>query len=56
MKPLLFSLLFATASAFAVELNGDFKGPLGLQLYSLRDSLKTLRTRDLGLSSLNTGR
>jgi len=41
MKPLLFSLLFATTGAFAVELNGDFKGPLGLQLYSLRDSLKT---------------
>jgi len=41
MKSLLFSLLFVTTSAFAVELNGDFKGPLGLQLYSLRESFKT---------------
>jgi sugar phosphate isomerase/epimerase len=41
MKPLLASLLIVTHSAIAIELNGDFKGPLGLQLYSLRDSLKT---------------
>ncbi len=41
MKVSLVTFLAITASAFAVELNGDFKGPLGLQLYSLRDSLKT---------------
>jgi sugar phosphate isomerase/epimerase len=41
MKSHLCSLLLATTSAFAVELHGDFQGPLGLQLYSLRDSLKT---------------
>lgn len=41
MKASLLTLLALTTSAFAIELKGDFKGPLGLQLYSLRDSLKT---------------
>ncbi|MEA3210938.1 MAG: hypothetical protein QOE70_3995 [Chthoniobacter sp.] len=41
MKHLLVSLFALTTSAFALDLSGDFKGPLGLQLYSLRDSFKT---------------
>ena len=40
MKRFLFSLLALTVSASAIELKGDFKGPLGLQLYSLRDTFK----------------
>jgi len=41
IKRLLFSLLALTVNASAIELKGDFHGPLGLQLYSLRDSIKT---------------
>jgi sugar phosphate isomerase/epimerase len=41
MKRFLLPLLILTAGAQAIELTGDFKGPLGLQLYSLRDSFKT---------------
>ena len=40
MKRFLLPLLVLTVSASAIELTGDFKGPLGLQLYSLRDSFK----------------
>jgi sugar phosphate isomerase/epimerase len=40
MKRFLLPLLVLTVSARAVELTGDFKGPLGLQLYSLRDAFK----------------
>jgi len=40
MKRLLLSLLTLTASASAIDLQGDFKGPLGLQLYSLRETFK----------------
>lgn len=40
MKRFLLPLLILTASVSAVELSGDFKGPLGLQVYSLRDSFK----------------
>ena len=40
MKRLLLPLLALTLSAHAVELSGDFKGPLGLQLYSLREQSK----------------
>ncbi len=40
MKRFLLPLLVFTAGASALELSGDFKGPLGLQLYSLRDSFK----------------
>ena len=40
MKRFLLPLLVLTVSASAVELAGDFKGPLGLQLYSLRDAFK----------------
>ena len=41
MKRFLLPLLILSAGAHAIELTGDFKGPLGLQLYSLRDSFKT---------------
>ena len=41
MKVLITSLLALSASAFALDLAGDFKGPLGLQLYSLRETFKT---------------
>lgn len=40
MKRFLISLLALTVSASAIELKGDFKGPVGLQLYSLRDTFK----------------
>ncbi len=41
MKHFFFSLLALAASASAIELKGDFQGPLGLQLYSLRETFKT---------------
>ena len=41
MKFLLLALLFLGTVARAAELSGDFKGPLGLQLYTLRESFKT---------------
>ena len=41
MKFLLLALLFPSTVARAAELSGDFKGPLGLQLYTLRESFKT---------------
>ena len=40
MKALLTSLLVLSTSVFALDLPGDFKGPLGLQLYSLRETFK----------------
>jgi sugar phosphate isomerase/epimerase len=40
MKRFFVSLLALSSCAFALDLPGDFKGPLGLQLYSLRDSFK----------------
>ena len=40
MKRFLLPLLALTACASAIELQGDFKGPLGLQLYSLRETFK----------------
>src|SRR5438034_6283787 len=41
MKLLISVLLGLVLGARAVELSGDFKGPLGLQLYTLRESFKT---------------
>ncbi len=41
MKLLLAPLFALATSAFALDLPGDFKGPLGLQLYSLRETFKT---------------
>lgn len=41
MKLLIIALLAISTGAQAVELSGDFKGPLGLQLYTLRESFKT---------------
>ncbi len=49
------------ASALAVDLSGDFKGPLGIQLYSLRESFKrdvagTLdRVKGLGFAEIEGG-
>jgi sugar phosphate isomerase/epimerase len=40
MKRFLLPLLALTASVSAIDLQGDFKGPLGLQLYSLRETFK----------------
>jgi sugar phosphate isomerase/epimerase len=40
MKKFLLPLLACAASASAIDLQGDFKGPVGLQLYSLREALK----------------
>src|SRR5580765_1560935 len=41
MKSVIPLLLAFTTIAGAVDLSGDFKGPLGLQLYTLRESFKT---------------
>jgi len=41
MKILVLALLALGMVAPAAELSGDFKGPLGLQLYTLRESFKT---------------
>jgi len=41
MKRFLLPLFCLASSSFAVELTGDFKGPFGLQLYSLRETFKT---------------
>ncbi len=40
MKHFVLPLVFLTSASYGIELTGDFKGPLGLQLYSLRDSFK----------------
>ena len=40
MKRFLLPLLLLTVSARAIDLTGEFKGPLGLHLYSLRDAFK----------------
>jgi sugar phosphate isomerase/epimerase len=41
MKFFVLALLAVGLPARAAELSGDFKGPLGLQLYTLRESFKT---------------
>ena len=41
MQRILFTLLALATTASAIDLKGDFKGPLGLQLYSLRETFKT---------------
>ncbi len=50
MKRFLFPLLALTVSASAIDLQGDFKGPLGLQLYSLRETFKKDSTAALDLT------
>jgi sugar phosphate isomerase/epimerase len=40
MKRFLLPLFALTVSASAIDLQGDFKGPVGLQLYSLRETFK----------------
>src|SRR5947208_12627929 len=41
MKFLVFALSALGAVVRGADLSGDFKGPLGLQLYTLRESFKT---------------
>ena len=41
MKFLIFALLALSTGVRGADLSGDFKGPLGLQLYTLRESFKT---------------
>ncbi len=41
MKFLILALLVLSTSVRGADLSGDFKGPLGLQLYTLRESFKT---------------
>ena len=41
MKSVILAFLAFSTIARAGELSGDFKGPLGLQLYTLRESFKT---------------
>ena len=41
MKFLIFALLAVSTGLRGADLSGDFKGPLGLQLYTLRESFKT---------------
>src|SRR5688572_30887156 len=41
MKFLVCAFLAFSTCAQAAELSGDFTGPLGLQLYTLRESFKT---------------
>ncbi len=56
MKTLLILLSLSTA-ALALDLQGDFKGPAGLQLYSLRETFKTNpvealdRTKNMGFAT-----
>ena len=40
MKSILLSLLVLMTTASAIDLSGDFKGPLGLQLYTFREEFK----------------
>jgi sugar phosphate isomerase/epimerase len=40
MKRFLLPLLALAVNASAIDLQGDFKGPVGLQLYSLRETFK----------------
>lgn len=61
MKFVLLAVWAMAASALAVDLSGDFKGPLGIQLYSLRESFKrdvagTLdRVKGLGFAEIEGG-
>ncbi|HWN94608.1 MAG TPA: sugar phosphate isomerase/epimerase [Methylomirabilota bacterium] len=41
MKFLVVTLLALSTGAWAADFSGDFKGPIGLQLYTLRESFKT---------------
>ena len=61
MKSMLLGFLLALTTASAMELSGDFKGPLGLQLYSFREAFKqdvpgTLdKIKSLGFTELEGG-
>src|SRR6476660_9643673 len=41
VKFLILALLTVSTGLRGADLSGDFKGPLGLQLYTLRESFKT---------------
>src|SRR6185436_18004827 len=47
MRHVILLLMAFTVCGRAGELSGDFKGPLGLQLYTLRESFKTNVTATL---------
>jgi len=61
MKFLILPLLALVASTQAADLAGDFKGPLGLQLYTLRESFKTNvpatldKVKELGFTEIEGG-
>lgn len=61
MKFLLIAALAWSVVVPAAELSGDFKGPLGLQLYTLRESFKTNvpgtldRVKALGFTEIEGG-
>src|SRR2546423_15723426 len=61
MKFIVFSLLVFSTVVHAAELSGDFKGPLGLQLYTLRECFKTNvaatldKVRALGFTEIEGG-
>lgn len=61
MKSLMVASLAVVTSASAADLAGDFKGPLGLQLYTLRESFKTNVTatldkvKELGFTEIEGG-
>src|SRR5438552_13404420 len=61
MKFIAFALLVFSTVAPAAELSGDFKGPLGLQLYTMRESFKTNvpatldKVKALGFTELEGG-
>lgn len=61
MKFLVLALLALSTSARAADLSGDFKGPLGLQLYTLRESFKTnvpgtlYKVKALGFTEIEGG-
>ena len=61
MKFMVLALLAFSTVARSAELSGDFKGPLGLQLYTLRESFKTNvpatldKVKALGFTELEGG-
>src|ERR1043166_6293494 len=61
MKLITFFLISLSVSVQAFELSGDFKGPLGLQLYTLRESFKTNvpgtldKVKALGFTEIENG-
>ena len=60
MKFLILPLLALVITTQGADLAGDFKGPLGLQLYTLRESFKTNvpatldRVKELGFTEIES--